>query len=117
MWAITPGNVADYVGARRIKEDWPLENGETFTVAYYSPNMVLAEDGASLRYPTPEEVARLPSPPTSQEIVDATFSGNSGDLLLDIILDIQNRIEALEGNPAITKAALKDKIKGLLGSN
>ncbi len=57
VWAITPFEVGAPVGARLINEDWPLAEGETFTVAEggYSAGMVLAADEASLE-PAPEGV-------------------------------------------------------------
>jgi hypothetical protein len=40
------------VGARKIKDGWPLVAGETFTAAHWSNDMVLADDELSLRVGT-----------------------------------------------------------------
>lgn len=56
MYAITPNGVGNEVGARSVRDDWPLAEGETFT-ADWQPGMVLSEDGQSLRWPTDKEQA------------------------------------------------------------
>ena len=65
MFAITPNGVGKPVGARSISSDWPLAVGESLKVEQWAPDMVLAEDGASLRKGTPEELA---PPQASDEI-------------------------------------------------
>lgn len=52
LYAITPHGVGKAVGARAISPDMPLELGETFTATTFTRDMVLAEDGVSLRLPT-----------------------------------------------------------------
>jgi hypothetical protein len=59
MYAITTKGVGTYVGARSIEAGWPLADGETFTVSDYSPDMVLADDGNSLRKASPSELTEL----------------------------------------------------------
>lgn len=60
-WAVTLYGVGEAVGARAIEDDWPLAEGETFTVAAeaYRPGMVLADDGVSLAEPPPVVERRL----------------------------------------------------------
>lgn len=50
-YAITPGQVGKPVGFRLIEDDWPLVDGETFTVdaSVDVENAVLASDGVSVR--------------------------------------------------------------------
>lgn len=50
MFAITPNGVGKPVGARRIRDGWPLAEGETFTLPGDTviDGMVLAADGVSL---------------------------------------------------------------------
>lgn len=67
MWAITPKGIGKEVGARAIKEGWTLAPGETFTVAAFTPGMVLAADGQSL------DAAPQAVPPTLQEL--SAFAG------------------------------------------
>lgn len=57
MYAITPNGIGEPVGARQIRPGASLISGETFTVDTWEPSMVLAEDGVSLRYPTPAEIS------------------------------------------------------------
>ena len=68
MYAITPKGIGKKVGARAIRPDWGLAEGETFTVEDFNADMVLAEDGISLREPTVEELA-----PTYQELRRAEY--------------------------------------------
>lgn len=56
MYAITAKGIGRPVGARKIKPDWQLADGETFTVEQYSSGMVLAEDERSLRLPNEAEL-------------------------------------------------------------
>ena len=55
MYAITPKGIGKPVGMRSIQPDWALVDGETFTVDDWTEDMVLAEDGVSLRLPTSAE--------------------------------------------------------------
>lgn len=48
MFAIEARGIGEAVGARKIRAGWDLSPNETFTVAEYQPNMVLAPDGVSL---------------------------------------------------------------------
>jgi hypothetical protein len=64
MWAITPNGIGKPVTARAIEPDWDLVDGETLKVEVWERGMVLAEDGASLRLPTSEEIASLVPPVT-----------------------------------------------------
>ena len=64
MFAITPRGIGKKVGARAIRPDWDLVEGETFTVEDFNEDMVLAEDGISLRQGTDTE---LNPPPTYSE--------------------------------------------------
>ena len=68
MYALTPKGIGKKVGARSIRPDWGLAEGETFTVEDFNADMVLAEDGVSLREPTVEELA-----PTYQELRRAEY--------------------------------------------
>lgn len=62
MWAIKTNGVGKQVGARAVQPDWPLAEGEAFTVDSWTPGMVLAEDGVSLRDPLPQD--ETPAVPT-----------------------------------------------------
>lgn len=53
MYAITPSGVGRPVGARAIEPGWPLADGETFAVDDWYEDLVLAEDGKSLRAARP----------------------------------------------------------------
>lgn len=64
MHAITPKGIGKKVGARAIRPDWGLAEGETFTVEDFNEGLVLAEDGISLRQGTDIE---LNPPPTYSE--------------------------------------------------
>ena len=66
MYAITPKGIGKKVGARAIRNTWELAEGETFKAEDFNADMVLAEDGISLREPTAEELA-----PTYQELRQA----------------------------------------------
>ena len=61
MYAITPFGAGQPVGARAIEPDWPLADGEAFTVADWHDGLVLAEDGASLRLRQPDDPPATPS--------------------------------------------------------
>lgn len=100
MWAITTLGIGKPVTARAILPDWGLVEGESFTVDFWTPGMVLAEDGVSLRDPLPED--ETPAPPrtkfssrdflkrfTKQEqlaVVTATMSNAQVKLLWDNLL-------------------------------
>lgn len=58
-YAITPRGVGERPAWRTTKEGWPLKDGETFTVDFDPRNYVLAEDGASLRLRTEQEISDL----------------------------------------------------------
>ena len=49
MHAITPKGIGKPVGMRSIQPGWALGADETFTVNEWTEEMVLAEDGVSLR--------------------------------------------------------------------
>lgn len=55
-YAITPKGIGRRPGARCIRDDTPLTASETFTVTSFTPDLVLAEDGLSLREKTQEEI-------------------------------------------------------------
>lgn len=55
-YAITPKGIGKRPGARCVRDDTPLASGETFFVSSFPPDLVLAEDGVSLRERTPEEI-------------------------------------------------------------
>lgn len=101
-WAITPYGVGQPVGARFIRDNWPLVDGETFTVpeGAYSSGMVLAADGRSLD-PAPAPVA-----PDAIDAVDI--------VLLKVAFNHENRLRAIEGKAAITMAQFKTAVKALL---
>ena len=65
MYAITPKGIGKKVGARAIKPEWELVEGETFKAEDFNADMVLAEDGISLRQGTELE---LNPPPTAIEL-------------------------------------------------
>jgi len=56
MWAITPKGIGKPVGARAIQPDWDLSATEEFKTEEWSEDMILAEDGVSLRQERPDEV-------------------------------------------------------------
>jgi len=56
MYAIKPNGIGRKVGARAIRPEWTLKEGETFTVESYNPDDVLAEDEISLREGTRDEL-------------------------------------------------------------
>ena len=87
MYAITPRGVGKKVGARAIEDEWPLEPGETFKSDAWAPNMVLAEDGQSLRPGTEAELAPPTVPPPPETAV---------------LYDHENRIRVMEGQPPLT---------------
>lgn len=55
-YAITPKGIGKRPGARCVRDDTPLAPGETFFVNSFTPDLVLAEDGLSLRERTQEEL-------------------------------------------------------------
>lgn len=55
MYAITPRGIGKSVGARSVRSDWPMTNGETFTVVEWNQDMVLNDDEISLRLRTDDE--------------------------------------------------------------
>ena len=65
-WAITPKGVGNRVGARSIQEDWSLETGEAFTVDKFHGDMVLSNDGISLRKMTQAEIDTENNPSLDQ---------------------------------------------------
>lgn len=115
MYAITPKGIGNPVCARQIQPGWPLANGEAFTVEEYSPDMVLAEDGLSLRVMTDTEIVASNTPPTNDQRVSIAFSRTyASKLLFNIIFDHENRLRALEGKSAITKLQLKKALENFL---
>jgi len=78
-FAITPRGVGNRVGARRIKDDWPLEDGEAFTVDGNTDveNMVLAADTVSL----------APAPKSKPLNIDEKIAARrNADPILDALL-------------------------------
>ena len=71
MWAITPNGIGKPVGARRINPDWDLGEGETFKVEDWSEDLVLADDGVSLRAKTADEAATEASEGDAKRVTDA----------------------------------------------
>ena len=61
MYAITPFGVGRPVGVRAIEPDWDLAAGETFVVDDWHEDLVLAEDGASLRVRRSDDPSATPS--------------------------------------------------------
>lgn len=55
LYAVSPRGVGKPVGVRAINKDWPLADGETFTVTDWDVDYVLADDGVSLRKATDSE--------------------------------------------------------------
>lgn len=58
MHAITPLCIGKRVGARAIRPEWDLADGETFKTESWTPDSVLAEDGQSLRKGTLKELEK-----------------------------------------------------------
>jgi len=56
MYAITPNGIGKKVGARAIRPEWSLMEGETFTVESFNEDDVLAEGERSLRAGTRDEL-------------------------------------------------------------
>lgn len=112
MFAITPNGIGKKVGARRIKPNWDLAEGETFTVEDFNEDLVLAEDGVSLRQGTYEELNPIP---TDEERIDSAFpQSDTGQLLIKLLFNIENRTRALEGKNPITMSQYKSALKDLL---
>lgn len=79
MYAISPRGAGKPVGARCIADAvQPLAEGETFVVPEWSPDLVLAANGASLRKASAVEltdlVAEFPSLGTRLETHKITFT-------------------------------------------
>lgn len=72
MFAITPKGVGKRVGARAIRPDWPLLEGESFTVEECKGTDVLAEDGKSLREGTEIELNPPDTRTNIKKLEDAT---------------------------------------------
>jgi len=64
LWGITPHGVGKLVGWRCIEPGWELTPEETFSLEadQVDETLVLAEDEASLREPTAEELAEQGRP-------------------------------------------------------
>lgn len=78
--------------------DWPLPAGHTLVpVAGYT------------NYPS------SPTPPTDEERIDAAFPGTDvARVQFEAFFEISNRVIALEGGTAITRAQLRDWLKAKL---
>lgn len=112
MYAIKPYGVGKKVGARSVRPEWDLEEGETFKVDVFNKNMVLADDQVSLRAETAADI--LANLPTDEERIDRVFTPNSdnGLVLIHCFLELLNRIKALE-SPG-SKSSTIDDLKTLL---
>jgi hypothetical protein len=97
MYAITSKGIGKKVGARSILPDWDLAEGETFTVEEFNEDLVLAEDGVSLREPTAEELEpsyqekRAVEYPTIQEQLDMQYwdSVNGTTVWKDMVTSVK----------------------------
>lgn len=99
MLAITPNGVGEPVGARRIRNEWPLQAGETFTVnANTVEGMVLAEDEQSLRAETANDIAERRDRKIDRE-VNALFSNPDPEerLIARLMLELAKDIAQLRG--------------------
>ena len=56
MYAIQPKGVGKPVSARKVRDGWSLENGETFFVDNWNSSLVLDTDEVSLRSKTQQEI-------------------------------------------------------------
>jgi len=70
MYAITPTGIGKKIKARKIKPDWPLAEGETFTVLKCDKTDVLAEDEKSLRPGTEKELNPPDTRTNAQKLED-----------------------------------------------
>ena len=75
--AITPRGIGNKVRARSIRSEWPLEPGETFTVEFFHPELVLAEDEISLREKTQSEINAELAEETRKQEIDSTVSSDT----------------------------------------
>lgn len=79
MYAITPKDIGEKVGARAIRPEWPLMEGETFTVESLNEDDVLAEDEESLRPGTRDEL-NPPDRRTNAQKLEARTGLNVDDI-------------------------------------
>jgi len=79
MYAIKPKGIGKIVGSRAIRSDWPLLEGETFTVSECKETYVLAEDEGSLREGTREEL-NPPDRRTNAEKLETSTGLNVDDI-------------------------------------
>jgi len=79
MYAITPKGIGRTVGARAIRPEWTLMEGETFTVESFNEDDVLADDEKSLRKGTREEL-NPPDRRTNAQKLEASTGLNVDDI-------------------------------------
>lgn len=108
MWAITTKGAGRPVGARQVKLDWPLQQGESFKVNDdgYHPDMVLAEDGLSLRQPTAADLAKQAQDRKAAEAASVFESGIGASLL--------DELWSLRSDAGQTRGLTKDEFKAAM---
>lgn len=79
MYAIKPKGIGRKVGSRAIRSNWPLLDGETFTVSECKETYVLAEDERSLREGTRDEL-NPPDTRTNAQKLEASTGLNVDDI-------------------------------------
>lgn len=96
MYAIKPKGVGLPVRFRRVLDPDDLANGELFVVNEKPAGMVLAEDGLSLRNPTPQESVDIYREDNVVSRYQAIMALYNAGLLADV--------EALMSDPGTDKA-------------
>lgn len=86
-YAITPKGIGRRPGGRCVRDETPLAPGETFFVSSFTSDLVLAEDGVSLRKKTPEELSEEAAADVAADVERAAQQVLAADARQDAVFD------------------------------